>query len=77
MAMTGAALAAARKAKIEAAFGPPTNQAAFDDWLLKDSEAIVEYIQANAEVMTNVTGTVTTGAGAGGAVVGAGQGQVS
>jgi hypothetical protein len=66
MAMTGAGLAAARKAKIEGAFGPPTDQASFDSWLLKDSEAIVEYIQGNAEVPA--TGTVLDGPGEGGNV---------
>lgn len=66
MAMTGAGLAAARKAKITSSFGAPTNEAQLDDWLLADSEAIVEYVQANAEVMS--TGTVLSGPGAGGDV---------
>ena len=48
--MTGAGLAAARKAKITDQFGPPADADTLDDWLLKDSEAIVEYIQANAKV---------------------------
>jgi hypothetical protein len=66
MAMTGAGLAALRKSKIIAAFGPATNDSQLDAWLLADSEAIVEYIQANADVSS--TGTVLTGPGAGGAV---------
>jgi hypothetical protein len=67
MAMTGAGLAAARKTAIENAFGPPTDPGQLDAYLQADSQAIVDYIQANAEVPA--TGTVTTGPGAGGDVV--------
>lgn len=66
MAMTGAGLAALRKSKVTAIFGSPTDEAQLDDWLLADSEAIVEYIQNNAEVTS--TGLVTSGPGAGGDV---------
>lgn len=66
MAMTGAGLAALRKSKVTAIFGAPTDEAQLDDWLLADSEAIVEYIQASAEVTS--TGTVLSGPGAGGDV---------
>lgn len=60
MALSGADLAAARKAKLESAFGTAMDPATFDAFLLKDSEAIVEYLTANNTVTVDVSG-VTPG----------------
>mgnify|MGYP000063482536 CR=1 FL=1 len=74
MAMTGSGLAAARKAKLEGQFGSPDDQALFDSWLLKDSEAIVEYIQGNAVVTSSVAVASVSGVTPGGGSSGSGTG---
>lgn len=74
MPMTGNGMAAAVKAKIESLTDfPSTGQTANfirDDVLQAFCQGVVEYIQGNAEV--DSTGSVTSGAGAGGSVVATG-----
>jgi hypothetical protein len=74
MAMTGDAMAAMVKTKIEALTDfPATGQSPVfaDDRVLKAfCQGIVEYIQANAVVPS--TGLVTSGPGSGGAVTATG-----
>jgi len=62
MAMTGAGLAAARKAAVDAVAIAQTNNATSaqeygEAWLLADSTAIVTYIQGNAQATGTDTGT--------------------
>lgn len=61
MAMTGAGLKAAIKAKLEAAFGSADDVGVSDDFLEAFSEAIVEYIQGNADVNGVTSGGDTVG----------------
>lgn len=78
MPMTGAGMGAAIKTAIEGIPGiDVTNDAELTRYCNALGSAIVTYIQANALVSTNDTGTVTTGSGAGGAVVATGVGTVA
>jgi len=70
MSMTDAGMSAAIKSAIEGNYGPATDDAKLQKFCDALGKAIVEYIQGNAVV--NSTGTVTTGVGAGGAVVATG-----
>ena len=66
MAMSEAGLKAEIKSSLLAVFGAAEDDEKLDDFCQAMADAIVGYIQANAVV----TGTVTTGMGAGGAVTG-------
>ena len=66
MPITVASLKGKIKDKLDAEFGAPTDPAWQEKFCKAIAEAIVEEIQASALV----TGTVTSGAGSGGAVTG-------
>lgn len=62
MALTGPGLAAARKAALEGAQGtPPVDPVAFAKFVDADSQAIVDYITANAAVVVASVSGVTAG----------------
>jgi len=66
MPMTDSGLSSAIKAAIIDLFGTPADPTKLQGTCDAFGKAIVEYIKANAQV----TGTVTSGAGAGGLVTG-------
>jgi hypothetical protein len=66
MPMTDSGLSAAIKSAIEGLSGAPSDPAELQKFCDALGQAIVEYLKANALV----SGTVTSGAGAGGSVTG-------
>lgn len=66
MPLTQASLATKIQAEIIAQFGAPADAAILQKFANAIAKAVIDEIQANAVV----TGTVTSGAGAGGAVTG-------
>lgn len=77
MPLTQASLSGKIKAEIQALYGPADNDATLTKFCNAVAKAVVDEIQANAVVNTNVTGTVTSGAGEGGEVVGTGLGTIT
>ena len=77
MALTQASLSGKIKVEIQALYGPPDNDATLTKFCNAVAKAVVDEIQQNAVVNTEVIGEVTSGAGAGGAVVGTGLGTVT
>jgi hypothetical protein len=77
MPMTPSGLSAVIKTQLEAEFGTPTDPVREQKFCDAMGEAIVTYIQANALVSTNDTGTVTGGVASGDPVVATGVGTVS
>lgn len=70
MALTQASLATKIQTEIVAEFGAPDDSSILQKFANAIAKAVVDEIQANAVV--NTTGTVTSGAGAGGSTVATG-----
>lgn len=77
MALTQASLSGKIKVEIQALYGPADNDATLTKFCNAVAKAVVDEIQQNAVVNTEVIGEVTSGAGAGGAVIGTGLGTVT